>query len=74
MKTEVQKIKKDCGKYTPATTRWPSKPKRADVTYEELAERLKKHGQNDTKASMAEKLGRGVFIALIVQAEFNMIF
>lgn len=32
--------------------------KRADVTYEELAERLKKHGFNETKASIANKLAR----------------
>jgi Domain of unknown function (DUF6471) len=38
--------------------------KRADVTYEELAERLKKHGQSETKASIAAKLGRGTFSAV----------
>ena len=38
--------------------------KRADVTYEELAERLKKHGQKETKASIASKLGRGTFSAV----------
>jgi hypothetical protein len=38
--------------------------KRADVTYEELAERLKKHGQKETKASIASKLGRGSFSAV----------
>lgn len=32
--------------------------KRADVTYEELAERLKKHGFDETKASIANKLAR----------------
>lgn len=32
--------------------------KRADVTYEELAERLKKHGFQETKASIANKLAR----------------
>lgn len=32
--------------------------KRADVTYEELAERLKAHGFNETKASIANKLAR----------------
>jgi hypothetical protein len=38
--------------------------KRADVTYEELAARLKKHGFTDeTKASIASKLGRGTFAA-----------
>jgi Domain of unknown function (DUF6471) len=38
--------------------------KRADVTYEELAERLKKHRQDETKASIAAKLGRGTFSAV----------
>ena len=37
--------------------------KRADVTYEELAGRLKKHGLEETKASIAAKLGRGTFAA-----------
>jgi hypothetical protein len=37
--------------------------KRADVTYEELAARLKKHGMDETKASIAAKLARGTFAA-----------
>lgn len=37
--------------------------KRADVTYEELAERLKKHGMTETKASITNKLARGAFTA-----------
>jgi hypothetical protein len=37
--------------------------KRADVTYEELAVRLKKHGMDETKASIANKLSRGTFAA-----------
>jgi hypothetical protein len=37
--------------------------KRADLTYEELADRLKKHGLEETKASIAAKLGRGTFPA-----------
>ena len=38
--------------------------KRADVTYDELAERLKKHGfKGETKASIAKKLARGTFSA-----------
>jgi Domain of unknown function (DUF6471) len=37
--------------------------KRADVTYEELAVRLKKHGLDETKSSIASKLGRGTFAA-----------
>jgi 2-hydroxychromene-2-carboxylate isomerase len=36
--------------------------KRAGVTYDELAERLKKHGYKDeSKASIANKLARGTF-------------
>lgn len=37
--------------------------KRADVTYEELAGRLKKHGFNENGASIANKLARGTFAA-----------
>ena len=37
--------------------------KRADVTYEELAERLKKHGFQENAASIANKLARGTFAA-----------
>ena len=38
--------------------------KRADLTYEELAERLKKHGfKEESKASIANKLARGTFTA-----------
>jgi len=38
--------------------------KRADVTYEELAEKLKKHGfKGETKASVTNKLARGTFTA-----------
>jgi hypothetical protein len=38
--------------------------KRASVTYEELAERLKKHGLKDeTRDSIAAKLKRGTFPA-----------
>lgn len=45
--------------------------KRADVTYEELAERLKAHGFNETKASIANKLARATvpaafFLAALV--------
>jgi hypothetical protein len=32
--------------------------KRANVTYDELAERMKKHGFKETKASIANKLAR----------------
>jgi hypothetical protein len=37
--------------------------KRANVTYEELAERLKEHGLNETRDSIAAKLKRGTFAA-----------
>lgn len=38
--------------------------KRADLTYEALAEKLKKHGfKDETKASIANKLARGTFTA-----------
>lgn len=37
--------------------------KRADVTYEELAERLKAHGFSETKASISNKLARATLPA-----------
>jgi hypothetical protein len=37
--------------------------KRADLTYEELATRLKKHGFRETKASIANKLARATMPA-----------
>ena len=37
--------------------------KRADITYEELAERLKDHGITETGAGIANKLARGTFAA-----------
>ncbi len=37
--------------------------KRANVGYQELAERLKKHGLSETEASIASKLSRGTFAA-----------
>jgi hypothetical protein len=37
--------------------------KRADITYEELAERLKEHGFRENAASIANKLARGTFTA-----------
>lgn len=33
--------------------------KRAGLTYDDLAERMKKHGFKETKASIANKLARG---------------
>jgi len=37
--------------------------KRAGMTYEELAKRLKKHGLKETEASIANKMARGTFPA-----------
>jgi hypothetical protein len=37
--------------------------KRADVTYDELAKRLKKYGRHETRDSIASKLKRGSFPA-----------
>lgn len=37
--------------------------KRAEVTYEELAERLKEHGFAETKASITNKLARATMTA-----------
>jgi hypothetical protein len=37
--------------------------KRAGVTYEELANRLHEHGLDETKHSVAAKIGRGTFPA-----------
>ncbi|MBI1779038.1 MAG: hypothetical protein HYR63_27185 [Proteobacteria bacterium] len=43
--------------------------KRADVTYEELAKRLKKHGlPTETKDSIKAKLMRGTFAATFLLA------
>jgi uncharacterized hydantoinase/oxoprolinase family protein len=42
--------------------------KRADVTYEELAERLKGHGLEETRNSIAAKLKRGSFPATFLIA------
>jgi len=37
--------------------------KKADMTYEDLAKRMKKHGFGETKISIASKLSRGTFAA-----------
>jgi hypothetical protein len=37
--------------------------KRAEVSYKELAERLKEHGLEETEASITAKLNRGTFAA-----------
>jgi Domain of unknown function (DUF6471) len=41
---------------------------RADVGYRDLAERLKKHGLDETEASVANKLSRGTFPATFLLA------
>jgi len=47
--------------------------KRADVTYEELAERLKEHGFDETKASIANKLTRATVSAHLFLASLAAI-
>ena len=37
--------------------------KRADVTYEQLADKLREMGHNETKVSVANKINRGTFQA-----------
>jgi predicted ThiF/HesA family dinucleotide-utilizing enzyme len=47
--------------------------KRADVTYEELAHRLRGMGYGETKISVANKLGRGTFSATFFVAVMRAI-
>ena len=47
--------------------------KRADVTYEALAERLKAHGFEETKASIANKLTRATMSAHFFLASLAVI-
>jgi hypothetical protein len=52
--------------------------KRADVTYEELAERLKAHGFSETKASISNKLARATvpasfFLACLAALELDSV-
>ena len=42
--------------------------KRANVTYEQLAEKLKDHGLSETRDSVAAKLKRGTFPATFLLA------
>ena len=42
--------------------------KKAEVTYVELAKRLKKHGLKETEASITNKLKRGTFAATFMLA------
>jgi translation elongation factor EF-Ts len=47
--------------------------KRADVTYEELAQRLRRQGLEETKYSVAAKIGRGTFPAAFFFAAMKAI-
>ena len=47
--------------------------KRADVTYEELARRLREMGYDETKVSVANKLSRGTFPATFFVAVMKAI-
>jgi hypothetical protein len=47
--------------------------KRADLTYEDLADRLKKHGFKETKASIANKLARATVPAAFFLASLAAI-
>lgn len=47
--------------------------KRADMTYEELAERLRIHGIEENAASIANKLARGTFAATFFLASLAAI-
>jgi hypothetical protein len=47
--------------------------KRADVTYEELAQRLREHGLEETESSVSNKLSRGTFPATFFLASMKAI-
>lgn len=47
--------------------------KRADVSYAELARRLKEHGLEETEASITAKLNRGTFAATFFLATMRAI-
>ena len=47
--------------------------KRADVTYEELASRLREHGLEETESSISNKLSRGTFAAIFFLATMKAI-
>jgi 3-mercaptopyruvate sulfurtransferase SseA len=47
--------------------------KRADVTYDDLAEKLSKMGLSETKASIANKISRGTFSAAFLLASLKAI-
>jgi hypothetical protein len=46
---------------------------RADIGYRELAERLEKHGLQETEASIANKISRGTFSATFLLATLKAI-
>jgi hypothetical protein len=47
--------------------------KRADVTYEDLARRLREHGLEETGSSVSNKLSRGTFPATFFLASMKAI-
>lgn len=47
--------------------------KRADVTYDDLADRLGEMGLSETKASIANKISRGTFSAAFFLASLKAI-
>jgi Domain of unknown function (DUF6471) len=47
--------------------------KRAEVSYAELARRLKEHGLEETEASITAKLNRGTFAATFLLATMKAI-
>jgi hypothetical protein len=47
--------------------------KRADVTYEELARRLREYGLGETESSVSNKLNRGTFPATFFLASMKAI-
>jgi hypothetical protein len=47
--------------------------KRAEVSYSELARRLKEHGLEETEASITAKLNRGTFAATFFLATMKAI-
>lgn len=47
--------------------------KRAEVSYAELARRLKEHGLEETEASITSKLNRGTFAATFFLATMKAI-
>jgi hypothetical protein len=47
--------------------------KRAELSYAELAQRLKEHGLEETEASIANKLSRGTFAATFFLATMKAI-